>query len=314
MTMLFNPIKPFNSFFLKVDETHEIYVEEVGNKNGIPIIFVHGGPGGGISPDHRRYFDPKKFRVILFDQRGCGKSKPFGELKNNTTQDLVADMEKIRIKLGINSWHLFGGSWGSTLALAYAITHADKVLNMILRGIFLVRPQEIKWFYQEGASFFYPQEWQDFLSVIPKDEQDNLVKAYYKRLTSSNSEDVKKAAIAWSKWEGSTSKLIKDTKMIDSFSDETFSYAFARIECHYFINNAFFSSDNWILENIHKISHIKSVLIQGRYDMPCPPVSAFLLHQAWANSKLLIIEQSGHSASEAGITKALVEQTNNLVN
>ena len=314
MTMLFNPIEPFNNFFLKVDETHEIYVEEVGNKNGVPIIFVHGGPGGGISPDHRRYFDPKKFRVILFDQRGCGKSKPFGELKNNTTQDLVADMEKIRIKLGISSWHLFGGSWGSTLALAYAITHADKVLNMILRGIFLVRPQEIKWFYQEGASFFYPQEWQDFLSVIPKNEQDNLVKAYYKRLTSSNSEDVKKAAIAWSKWEGSTSKLIKDTKMIDSFSDETFSYAFARIECHYFINNAFFSSDNWILENIYKISHIKSVLIQGRYDMPCPPISAFLLHQAWANSKLLIIEQSGHSASEAGITKALLEQTNNLVN
>lgn len=308
--MLFSPIKPYNTFFLKVDDTHEIYVEEVGNNKGIPIIFIHGGPGGGCNEDQRRYFDPNKYRIILFDQRGCGRSKPFGELKNNTTFDLVSDIEKIRTYLKISSWHLFGGSWGSTLALAYAISHPDKVLKMILRGIFLVRPCEIKWFYQEGASIFYPEEWEKFLAPIAKNEQDNLVKAYYKRLTSDNKTEVLSAAKAWSAWEGATSKLIKDPVMINAFSDDDFSYAFARIECHYFINNAFFTTPNWILENIHKINHIKSVLIQGRYDMPCPPISAYLLNKAWTSSTLKIVESSGHSASEKAITEELVKATN----
>lgn len=311
--MFYPPIEPYNSFHLKVDELHEIYVEETGNPDKPPILFLHGGPGGGISSDHRRYFDPKKWRVILFDQRGCGKSKPFGELKNNTTFHLVDDIEKIRKHLDLENFFIFGGSWGSTLALSYAICHPKNVLGLILRGIFLVRPEEIKWFYQDGAHRFYPEEWEKFLAPIPFEERDDLVSAYYKRLTSSNKKEVLTAAKAWSLWEGATSKLLKDPQMMDSFSDDDFSYAFARIECHYFYNNAFFKTDNWILENVDKIAHIKGVIVQGRYDMPCPPYSAYQLHKLWPNSELIMAEKSGHSASEPVIRDELIKKTNELV-
>lgn len=313
MTALYPPIEPFNSFKLPVSDIHTLYVEEVGNPKGKPVIFVHGGPGGGIDESHRRFFDPKIWRVILFDQRGCGKSTPFGELKENTTFDLVADMEKIRASLSIGSWHVFGGSWGSTLALSYAIMHPTLTKSLVLRGIFLVRKQEIDWFYQHGASIYYPEEWEKFLAPIPEAERGDMVKAYHKRLNSSDPEVVRTAAVAWSAWEGATSKLKKNEKMVSSFSDDHFAYAFARIENHYFINGAFFKEDNWILNNVDKIQHIPGIIVQGRYDMPCPPVSAYQLHKKWPKSELIIVEEAGHSASEPGITSALVDATNRCV-
>jgi proline iminopeptidase len=303
------PIEPFNTFNLPVSDLHTIYVEEVGNPQGKPIVFLHGGPGGGLDEKQRRYFDPKVWRVILFEQRGCGRSTPFGELRENTTFDLVADIEKIRAHLGIKDWHVFGGSWGSTLALAYAITHPERVLGLLLRGIFLVRKCEIDWFYQSGASNFYPEEWCRFLKPIPEAERDNLVAAYHKRLNSSDKEVLHEAAFAWSTWEGATSKLIKDPEMVGRFGDSSFAYAFARIENHYFINGAFFSEDNWILKNVHRIAHIPGVIVQGRYDMPCPPVSAYELHKAWPKSELHIVEAAGHSLSEPGITEVLLAAT-----
>lgn len=312
MNTWFPEIAPFNTFSLKVSDLHTLYVEEVGNPNGTPVVFVHGGPGGGIDPNHRRYFDPNFWRIILFDQRGCGKSTPFGELRENTTFDLVGDMEKIRNHLSIDKWHVFGGSWGSTLALSYAITHPTRALSLVLRGIFLVRKKEINWFYQHGASMFYPEEWEHFLEPIPKAERHDLVSAYHRRLNSSEEAVVIEAARAWSKWEGATSKLRKDVSMIEHFSSEHFAYAFARIENHYFYNNAFFDDENWILNNIKKIQHIPGVIVQGRYDMPCPPISAYELHKAWPKAEFLMIEEAGHSASEPGILSALISATNQM--
>ncbi len=302
-------IEPFNTFLLSVSPLHTIYVEQVGNPNGIPVIFVHGGPGGGLEANQRRYFDPNKWRIILFDQRGCGRSTPHGSLAENTTWDLVADMESIRQKLGIKKWHIFGGSWGSTLALAYAQSHHECVNSMVLRGIFLLRKQEIDWFYQYGASEIYPDAWDDYLAPIPKAEQGNLLEAYHKRLTSKDPLVVKDAAKAWSVWEGRTSKLVPDMKMIENFADDTFSYAFARIECHYFYHKGFFDYDGWLLQNVSRISHIPCVIVQGRYDMPCPVRSAWDLHRAWPKSELKIITPAGHSASEPGITDALITAT-----
>lgn len=313
MEALYPEIESYNSFRLKVSDLHSLHVEEAGNPEGLPVIFVHGGPGGGIDAHHRRYFDPKRWRIILFDQRGAGKSAPFGELKENTTFDLVGDMEKIRVSLGIDKWHVFGGSWGSTLALSYAITHPSRALSLVLRGIFLVRKKEISWFYQHGASLFYPEEWDLFLEPIPKPERHDLVTAYHKRLNSTDEKVLKEAARAWSRWEGATSKLRKDDKMIEQFSSDHFAYAFARIENHYFYHNAFFDDENWILNNIKKIQHIPGVIVQGRYDMPCPPVSAYELHKAWPKAEFIMIEASGHSASEPGITQALVDATNQMV-
>ena len=312
MNALFPEITPFNSFNLKVNDLHTLYVEEVGNPSGKPVIFVHGGPGGGIDSNHRRYFDPDRFRVILFDQRGAGNSTPFGELRENTTFDLVGDMEKIRTHLGLDKWHVFGGSWGSTLALSYAITHPSRALSLVLRGIFLVRKKEISWFYQHGASMFYPEEWELFLEPIAKSERHDLVAAYHRRLNSTDEKVLKEAAKAWSRWEGATSKLRKDDKMIEDFSSERFSYAFARIENHYFYHNAFFDDENWILNNIKKIQHIPGIIVQGRYDMPCPPVSAYELHKAWPKAEFILIEAAGHSASEPAITDALVNAMNNV--
>jgi len=312
MAALYPALEPYNSFMMPRG-LHEIYVEEAGNPKGQPVVFVHGGPGGGTDPGQRRFFDPQKWRIILFDQRGCGRSTPFGELTQNTTWDLVADMEEIREQLKISKWHVFGGSWGSTLSLTYAINHADRVFSLVLRGIFLVRRSEINWFYQQGASYFYPAEWQDYLALIPKAERGDLLLAYHRRLTSADQAIVKQAAIAWSRWEGATSKLRQNNSMIANFSDDHFAYAFARIENHYFINKAFFNEDNYLLNNINKIKHIPGYIIQGRYDMPCPPISAYDLHKAWPKAEFIIVEEAGHSASEPGITSALVDATNQLV-
>lgn len=308
----FPELEAFSQEFIRVSHIHEIYVEQAGNPQGYPILFLHGGPGGGISPDHRRYFDPKFYRIILFDQRGCGRSRPFAELQENTTWDLVADIEKIRLHLGVAKWHVFGGSWGSTLALSYAIKHPENISALILRGIFLCRPSEIKWFYQEGASQLFPDLWEEYLKPIPNSERGDLVGAYYKRLTSSENSVRLEAAKSWSKWEGGTSYLLPKPTAIEEFDSPEKALPFARIECHYFVNNAFFSSNNFILENVEKFRKIPGVIVQGRYDVVCPARSAWDLHRAWPESTLKIIPDAGHSAAEPGIKSALIEATEGM--
>ena len=299
----------FNSFQLPVSDMHSIYVEESGNKHGKPVIFLHGGPGGGISSSYRQYFDPEKWRIIMFDQRGCGKSTPFAELKENTTWDLVEDIEKIRKHLGIDSWVVFGGSWGSTLSLAYSQTHPNSCKGLILRGIFLVRKKEIDWFYQEGANNIFPDRWESFLAPISPDKRNNLLKAYYEILTGDDYSKKIEAAKAWSTWEGSTVRLLLDENFIGDFSDEKFAEAFARIECHYFMNNCWFDSDNYLIENIDKIRNIPAVIVHGRYDIICPVVQAWDLHKAWPEADFHIIPDAGHSIYEEGIKNKLIEYT-----
>lgn len=313
MRTLYPEIEPFNTGFLKVSDLHTIYFEEAGNPKGTPVIFLHGGPGGGMIPNYRRYFDPKKWRIILFDQRGCGKSTPFAEIKENSTWDLVSDIEKLRNKLEIKTWSVFGGSWGSTLALSYAIKHPEACEKLFLRGIFLLRKKEIDWFYQEGCSKIYPDAWDHYVAPIPMDERGDFVKAYYKRLTSPDIKVRKEAAKAWSIWEGSTSKLIPDTDVIERFGDDEFADAFARIECHYFTNKGFFTEDNFLINNVDKIRHIPTVIVQGRYDVVCPAESAWELHRAFPESHLHIIADAGHSLSEKGITDKLIEYTDKWV-
>ncbi|WP_413291577.1 prolyl aminopeptidase [Bdellovibrio sp. HCB337] len=302
-------IQPYNTGRLKVSELHELYYEEVGNPKGRPVVFLHGGPGGGIHPDHRRFFDPNHYRIILFDQRGSGQSTPLAELRENDTWSLVSDIEKIRTLMGIEKWVVFGGSWGSTLALTYAITHPQRVSALVLRGIFLCRPSEIHWFYQEGASQIFPDIWDEYIKPIPKEEQNQLVKAYYKRLTDTNYTTQLEAAKAWSKWEAATSRLIISKQAIEEFDDPDSAISFARIECHYFMNNAFFETDNWILENVHKIRHIPAFIVQGRYDVVCPARSAWDLHKAWPEAKLSIVADAGHAAAEPGTRSGLIEAT-----
>ena len=309
MSDFFPEIEPYNKGMLKVSELHTLYWEECGNPEGRPVVFLHGGPGGGVAPDHRRFFDPKSYRIILFDQRGSGKSTPCAELRENTTWDLVRDIEAIREMLKIDKWVVFGGSWGSTLALTYAITHPQKVKALILRGIFLCRPSEIKWFYQEGASQIFPDVWDEYLKPIPHDERHDLVTAYYKRLTHENPEIRLQAAKAWSKWEAATSRLIVSQAAIEEFDDPEFALSFARIECHYFTNNAFFKTNNWILENIGMIRHIPGVIVQGRYDVVCPARSAWDLHKVWPEAQLNFIPDSGHAAAEPGTRSSLIEAT-----
>ena len=309
LKILYDPIEPFDSSRLKVSPVHELYYEQCGNAKGKPVVFLHGGPGGGISPDYRRYFDPQVYRIVLFDQRGSGQSTPHASLEENTTWDLVADIERLREHLGMNRWQVFGGSWGSTLALAYAETHPDRVTELVLRGIFLCRPKEISWFYQEGASAIFPDVWEEYLKVIPENERADMVSAYYRRLTSDDAASRLEAARAWSIWEGSTSKLFFDPAMIEKFADAEFALAFARIECHYFMNNAFFSTDNYLIENVGSIRGIPSVIVQGRYDVVCPIMSAWELHRAWPEAQLKIIPDAGHSISEPGIVDALIEAT-----
>ena len=309
MPGLFPEIEPFDSGHMRVDDLHSVYYEQCGNPKGKPALFVHGGPGGGCSPVHRRFWDPSVYRIVLFDQRGCGRSTPHAELRNNTTWDLVDDMERIREHLGIERWQLFGGSWGSTLSLAYAQQHPERVTDMVLRGIFLLRRHEIEWYYQQGASRIFPEAWEKYLEPIPSEERDDLVGAYYRRLTSADRDERIAAARAWSMWEGSTSRLVPDAELIERTGAPAFAEAFARIECHYFINGGFFQNDNQLLDNVDRIAHIPSVIVQGRYDIVCPAQSAYELHGAWPGSRLVIAQQSGHSALEPEITSHLVEAT-----
>ena len=309
---LFPARKPYRTGRLRVSPLHTIYFEECGNPNGKPIVFLHGGPGGGVSPMHRRYFDPRKWRIVLFDQRGCGKSTPHAELRENTTWDLVADAEKLRTHLGIDRWVVFGGSWGSTLALAYAETHPDRCKGLVLRGIFLLRRSELLWFYQEGASHLFPDAWEKYLAPIPKRERGDLMRAYYKRLTSRNREVRLAAARAWSIWEATTSRLIPDEEQIRKAGHARFAEAFARIECHYFVHRGFMKSDAQLLENVDRIRNIAAVIVQGRYDVVCPMRSAWDLHRAWPEAKLITVPDAGHAISEPGIRSALIAETGRM--
>ena len=309
MKQLYPEIEPYNQFDLKVSDLHTIHVEESGNINGKPVIFLHGGPGGGIEPVYRQYFDPEKWRIIVFDQRGCGQSTPHAELQENTTWDLIADIEKVREHLEIDKWVVFGGSWGSTLSLSYAITHPDRCKALVLRGIFMIRKKEINWFYQDGTSNIYPDAWEHYLRPIPEDERHDLVAAYYKRLTSNDDSVRIEAAKAWSIWEASTSKLIQSEESIHAFEDAKVAEAFARIECHYFTNRGFFDTDEWLLENVDKIRHIPTVIVQGRYDVVCPMISAWELHRAFPEADFEIVQDAGHSMTEKGIAAKLVEYT-----
>ena len=313
MKQLYPKIEPYNQFDLKVSDLHTIHVEESGNINGKPVIFLHGGPGGGIEPVYRQYFDPEKWRIIVFDQRGCGQSTPHAELQENTTWDLIADIEKIRQHLEIDKWVVFGGSWGSTLSLSYAITHPDRCKALVLRGIFMIRKKEINWFYQDGTSNIYPDAWEHYLRPIPEDERHDLVAAYYKRLTSNDDSVRIEAAKAWSIWEASTSKLIQSEESIHAFEDAKVAEAFARIECHYFTNRGFFDTDEWLLENVDKIRHIPTVIVQGRYDVVCPMISAWELHRAFPEADFEIVQDAGHSMTEKGIAAKLVEYTDKFV-
>ena len=305
---LYSPIEPYVQHSLQVDSTHNLHIEECGNPQGIPVLFVHGGPGGGYMPIHRQFFCPQRYRIILFDQRGCGKSRPHACLTNNTTPHLIEDIEKIRRHLKIDKWLLFGGSWGSTLSLLYAETYPERVFGLILRGIFLCRNEDVQWFYQKGANRFYPEYWKDFIEPIDMDKRGDLIAAYHDLLTSDNEISRMRAAEAWSIWEGRTSNLETNSDTVTHFSDPFHALAMARIECHYFQHEAFIEK-NQILQDAKAIAHIPTTIVQGRYDMVCPINQAHELHEVLPLSKLIICNQAGHSAMETEITQALVQAT-----
>jgi proline iminopeptidase len=307
MRQPYPPIAPYHQGNLVVSALHTLYFEQSGNPDGQPVVFLHGGPGGGTIPLYRQMFDPQRYRIILFDQRGCGRSTPAAELRDNTTWHLVSDIEALRQHLGIDRWVVFGGSWGSTLALAYAQTHPDRCLGLILRGIFMLRQMEIDWFYQSGASFLFPDAWAQYLAPIPVAERDNMVAAYYRRLTNDDPQVRSQAAQAWSIWEGSTSKLIVDPDIQSRFGESSFADAFARIECHYFINRGFFEHDDQLLRHCDRIQTIPTVIVQGRYDVVCPMRSAWDLHQALPLATFIVVPDAGHSMTEAGIMTALLD-------
>ena len=306
---LYPKIHPYDSGFLDIDN-HNIYYEQCGNPKGKPAVFLHGGPGGGGSEDVRRFFNPAIYRIVIFDQRGCGRSKPHGCLENNTTWDLVSDIENLRNKLGIEKWLVFGGSWGSTLSLAYAQAHPGSVSEIVLRGIFLLRKEELHWFYQDGASRIFPEAWSGFLEIIDEDKRDNLMSAYHKIFTSDDKQKRLIAAIAWSRWEAATSSLSYKPSLVEEFSDPEFALAFALIENHYFINKGWFETENQLIENIDKIRSIPSVIVQGRYDVVCPMKTAWELSEAWPEAEMIIAPSSGHTAFEKEITHALISATN----
>ena len=306
---LYPEIEPYDSGMLKVSDLHTLYYEQSGNPNGKPVVFLHGGPGGGTNPKCRRFFDPAVYRIVLFDQRGCGKSTPHAELTDNTTWHLVNDIERIRTHLGIDRWQVFGGSWGSTLALAYAQTHPDRVTELVLRGIFMLRRSELEWFYQKGCDVLYPDAWESFLHAIPEAERGDLMSAYHRRLISVDPQVRVNAARAWSVWEGATSYLWQDTSHIESSAEDEFALAFARIECHYFVHGGFFEHDDQLLRNVDRIRKIPAVIVQGRYDVVCPMRSAWDLHRAWPEADLRIVQDAGHSAFEPGNISELVEAT-----
>ena len=298
---LYPKIHPYDSGFLDIDN-HNIYYEQCGNPKGKPAVFLHGGPGGGGSEDVRRFFNPAIYRIVIFDQRGCGRSKPHGCLENNTTWDLVSDIENLRNKLGIEKWLVFGGSWGSTLSLAYAQAHPGSVSEIVLRGIFLLRKEELHWFYQDGASRIFPEAWSGFLEIIDEDKRDNLMSAYHKIFTSDDKQKRLNAAIAWSRWEAATSSLSYKPSLVEEFSDPEFALAFALIENHYFINKGWFKTENQLIENIDKIRSIPTVIVQGRYDVVCPMKTAWELSEAWPEAEMIIAPSSGHTAFEKEIT------------
>jgi len=308
MRVLFPDIKPYAKQRLAVDDLHTLYVEECGAPEGLPMLFLHGGPGAGCEPMHRRFFDPQRYRIILFDQRGSGQSSPHAELRDNTTGHLVTDIEKLREHLGIDRWLVFGGSWGSTLALAYAETYPERVLGLILRGIFLCRDRDIHWFYQEGANRLFPDLWERFIAPIPAAERHDLVRAYYNRLTSPNELEQLRAAKAWSMWEGATLTLESNPTVVEQFGEAHRALSLARIECHYFTHHSFMETDQ-LLRDAHRLRDIPGVIIHGRYDVICPLDNAWALHRAWPEAELRIIPTAGHAASEPGIVDALVTAT-----
>ena len=311
MNELYPDIKPFAIHRLAVDEPHILYIEECGNPQGLPVLFLHGGPGAGCEPLHRRFFDPAIYRIVLFDQRGCGQSAPHAELRNNTTWHLVADIEAIRHKLQITRWIIFGGSWGSTLALAYAETHPEQVLGLILRGIFLCRPSDIDWFYQQGTNRLFPDAWEHFVEPIPENERDDLLHAYYRRLTGPDEVERLRVAKTWSVWEGTTLTLASDPTVIDHFAEAHRALSMACIEAHYFVNDSFLEP-NQLLRDAHRLRGIAGMIIHGRYDVICPFDGAWSLHQAWPDAELHVIPDAGHAATEPGTIAALVAANRSL--
>jgi len=311
MLCLYPEIAPYATHRLAVEPPHELHVEECGNPQGVPVLFVHGGPGAGCEPYHRRFFDPNLYRIILFDQRGAGRSTPHASLERNTTWHLVEDMERIRRELGIDRWMLFGGSWGSTLSLAYAETHPERVLAMVLRGVFLCRSWEIRWFYQDGASHVFPDFWQEYVAPIPEPERGDLLRAHYTRLTGQDEVARMASAKAWSVWEGRTATLRPNKAVVDFFSDPHVALSLARIEAHYFFHDTFLQPDQ-LLRHAYRLKDVPGVIVHGRYDMVCPVQNAWELAQAWPSGRLEIVPDAGHSASEPGIVNALVLAANEL--
>ena len=311
-SIFFPPIRPNKDFHLDVGDGHRLYVEESGNSKGLPVIFLHGGPGSGCEDYHRQFFDPEHYRIILFDQRGSGRSTPHADLQANTTAHLIADIELIRAHLGIERWVVFGGSWGSTLGVAYAETYPERVMGLILRGIFLCRDEDIHWFYQHGASRVFPDYWRDFLKPVTESEQGEMVAAYHRRLFGEDELARMAAAKAWSLWEGRTASLESNSNVIAHFDDPFVALSLARIECHYFLNQSFLEP-NQLIRDAHRLSGIPGVIVHGRYDMICPVDQAIALHQAWPEARLEIIQDAGHAASEPGIARALVDATQQML-
>jgi proline iminopeptidase len=305
------PIRPYDSGYLRVSPVHEIYYEQSGNPNGKPVVFLHGGPGGGTDAKMRRFFNPKRYRIVLFDQRGCGKSRPTASLEDNTTWHLVSDIEAIREHLGIDRWQVFGGSWGSTLALAYSQKHPQRCTELVLRGIFLLRRWELEWFYQDagGAAALFPDLWEHYIEPLSEEERKDCMRAYYRRLTSDDRKTLLAAARSWSIWEGALSYIKMNPDAVKKYGDPEFAAAFARIECHYFVNGGWLERENQLLDDVHKIRHIPATIVQGRLDVVCPMRTAWALHQAWPEADFRVVPDSGHSAFEPGTARELINAT-----
>lgn len=312
MRTLYPEIEPYASGHLDTGDGHQVYWEICGNPAGKPAVFLHGGPGSGCSPRHRRLFDPQKYRVLLFDQRGCGRSKPRASLDNNTTWHLVADIERLRLLMGVEQWLVFGGSWGSALALAYAETHPVRVSELVVRGIFTLRRKELLWYYQNGASWMFPDLWEAFLAPIPEAERGDLISAYHRRLTGLDKAEQMKAAKAWSIWEGSTITLRPSKESIATHAGDDFALAFSRVENHYFVHGGFFDADDQLLRDVYKIRHIPGVIVQGRYDVCTPAMTAWDLHRAWPEAAFHIVDDAGHAFDESGILHHLISATDNF--
>lgn len=307
---LFPPLEPYSTGFLPVDDIHQIYWEQSGNPDGMPIVVFHGGPGAAASPVLRQFFDPDYFRIIMFDQRGCGKSTPHGSLENNTTKHLLRDIEKLRMHLSIDQWHIFGGSWGSTLALCYASEYTNRCLGMVLRGIFLMRPQEIDWFIH-GMATVFPEAWEQFIAILPEEEQKDILASYYKRLTSDDHDVVMEAAIDWATYESACAALIPNYQIIITEEQRMAALAISRIEAHYFVTEDF-TGENDLLKKIDTFRHVPTQIIQGRYDIICPIKTAYELHQLWEEAEYLVVSDGGHSAMDPAIRSALIEATEKI--